>query len=158
MADRNAEEAAPEAGAGQTFSEDGRKAKGGWTLGRIWGFASIFPWSLLLIAIALGLEVFVGNIRGTALDYTMVIVAGAVLVIEVAKSADVKMVRFVVDLVTAVLGVVIGTALVTYYITTTGQMPAFYHWVVAGVLIIDAILSPAISFATALRNMAVGSS
>ncbi|WP_440995989.1 hypothetical protein [Arhodomonas sp. SL1] len=155
MANDNPQDAAPEAGAGQVLSE-GNARKGGGTLGRIWHFSSMFPWTLLLIAIALVLEVFTENIRGTTIDYTMVVVAAVVLVIEVAKSADIKMVRFIVDLVAAIVALIVATALLTYYITTTGKVPAFYHWVVAGVLVIDAILSPAISFATALRNMALG--
>jgi len=125
---------------------------------RLWRFTRMFPWTILLILAAVTIELLPAEMRGrgSVLDYVMITASIVVLVLEIAKSADIKMTRFVADIVSAVAGVAIASSLLTYYIATAGASPSFYHWMVTGVLVTDAILSPIISFATALRNMAVG--
>jgi hypothetical protein len=129
-------------------------------LGSAWRFIRVFPWTLLLIAVAWGIEATIGksggDLRGTPIDYIMIVFSMVVLIFEIAKSTDIRMVRFVADLAISVLALIAATVLLTIDIMTTGQVPGFYLWIVVGVLLVDAVLSPAISFATALRNMSLG--
>ena len=147
---------APEAAAGAQVASEAKRS--GFSLSRLWGFTRMFPWTFLLILASLLLQLLPAGWRerGSFIDYAMIVAAVVVLVLEVAKAADIKMSRFVTDVVSATAGVVIASSLLTYYITQSGLTPSFYHWMVAGVLIVDAILSPIISFATALRNMSMG--
>ena len=129
----------------------------GFSIVKVGRFLRTFPWTLLLIVVSVILEAIPNSspFRGTPVDYSMVVFAMVVLVLELAKSTDIRKTRFLTDLIVAVIGLVVSTALVTFYIVKTGTSPAFYHWVVVSVITIDAILSPTISFSTALRNMSV---
>lgn len=131
------------------------KGKSGFSVKKFLHFLRTFPWTLLLIVTAACLELVPKQFQGTTIDYAMVVFALVVLVFELAKSTDIRKSRFLTDIVVAVIGIVVSTALLTYYIVETGKNPAFYHWVVVSVITIDAILSPTISFSTALRNMSV---
>ncbi|MEM0964669.1 MAG: hypothetical protein AAGJ81_00785 [Verrucomicrobiota bacterium] len=140
------------AGGSQVSSRDSNQ---GFTFKEFVRFVRLFPWTLLLIAVAVIVEFLPDSLKGTTLDYSMVVFALVVFVVEVLKGADIKLTRFVIDLVVAVCAVVIATALLTYEISRTGESPQFYQWVVAAVVVLDAIIGTTIAFSTALRNMAV---
>ncbi len=123
---------------------------------KLYRFIRLCPWTFLLIASAVLVEYLPERMQGTTLNYTMIVIALVVFVIEILKGADIRLGRFVLDLFIAIVGVVAATALITYHLTTTGQSPLFYQWIVAAVVILDAMISTTIAFATALRNMAVG--
>lgn len=131
-------------------------SRSGDSAGKLWSFIKIFPWTLLLILICVFIELMAGKVRGTAIDYGMTVFAVLVLILEISKATDIRVTRFVTDLLVSVVGLILATYLLTYYIMVTEQPPAFYLWMVSGILLVDAILSPTISFATALRNMSVG--
>jgi|GEM_PF-6713183 len=133
-----------------------KEPKSKFSIRKIIRFLRIFPWTFLLIGIAVIVDFLPGTIRGTTLDYVLIVFALVVFVIEIIKGADIRIGRFILDLTVAIVGVVIVTALLTYNITRTGTSPAFYQWVVAAVVILDALISTSIAFSTALRNMAVG--
>lgn len=123
---------------------------------KLYRFLRLCPWTFLLIASAILVEYLPERMQGTTLNYTMIVIALIVFVVEILKGADIRLGRFVLDLFIAIVGVVAATALITYHITTTGESPLFYQWIVAAVVILDAMISTTIAFSTALRNMAVG--
>jgi len=118
-------------------------------------FLRLCPWTFLLIASAILVEYLPDRMQGTTLNYTMIVFALVVFVIEILKGADIRIGRFVLDLFIAIIGVIAATALITYSIVTTGESPMFYQWIVAAVVVLDAMISTTIAFSTALRNMAV---
>lgn len=128
------------------------------TISKVWTFIKVFPWTLLMILICVFIELVSGKaeVRGTAVDYLMTVFAVLVLILEISKATDIRVSRFITDLLVSVVGLVIATVLLTTYIMASDQAPAFYLWMVCGILLVDAILSPTISFATALRNMSIG--
>jgi hypothetical protein len=140
------------------MSESGKK-KSGFQFGRFckrtYRFLRVCPWTFLLIASAVFVEYLPDRMQGETLNYTMIVFALVVFVIEIIKGADIRLGRFVLDLFVAIVGVVAASALITYEITQTGQSPLFYQWIVAAVVILDAMISTTIAFSTALRNMAV---
>jgi len=119
-------------------------------------FLRICPWTFLLIISAILVEYLPASWQGTTLNYTMIVFALVVFVIEVLKGADIRIGRFVLDLLISVAGVAAVSSLITYEIVATDQSPLFYQWIVAAVVFLDAIISTTIAFSTALRNMSVG--
>lgn len=118
-------------------------------------FLRLCPWTFLLIASAVLVEYLPDRLQGVTLNYTMIVFALVVFVVEILKGADIRLGRFVLDLLIAIVGVIAATALITYHITQTGESPLFYQWIVAAVVVLDAMISTTIAFSTALRNMAV---
>ncbi len=122
----------------------------------LYRFLRICPWTFLLIVSAILVEYLPDKWQGTTLNYTMIVFALVVFVIEVLKGADIRIGRFVLDLLIAIVGVAAVSSLITYEIVATDQSPLFYQWIVAAVVFLDAIISTTIAFSTALRNMSVG--
>lgn len=153
MSDKDSPDSSVLAGGSRAAVE--RERKSGFSFGKLMRFLRVFPWTLLLIAVAVLLEFLPERFQGTTLDYSMIVFALVVFVIEVIKGADIRISRFIVDLLVAITAVIIATALVTYHVAKTGESPAFYQWVVAAVVVLDALVSTTIAFSTALRNMSV---
>ena len=149
--DGNAQASAAHAVAGEKNGQSG-----GFNTRSILKFFREFPWTLILILSATALYKFGPDLRGTVLDYAMIIFSVVVLILEVAKSTDIRMTRFVTDLVTSIVGIILMTVFLTIIYLVDLSHPPFYIWMVAGVLTVDSVLSPSISYATALRNMALG--
>ena len=121
----------------------------------LYRFLRLCPWTFLLIASAVLVEYLPDRMQGMTLNYTMIVAALVVFVVEILKGADIRLGRFVLDLFIAIVGVIAATALITYSVTKTGESPMFYQWIVAAVIVLDAMISTTIAFSTALRNMAV---
>ena len=138
---------------------NGGKKKSGFKWGKffkgLFKFLRLCPWTFLLIASAVLVEYLPERMQGTTLNYTMIVFALIVFVVEILKGADIRIGRFVLDLFVAIVGVIAATALITYSLVTTGDSPMFYQWIVAAVVVLDAMISTTIAFSTALRNMAV---
>jgi len=122
----------------------------------LYKFLRVCPWTFLLILSAILVEYLPARWQGAALNYTMIVFALVVFVIEILKGADIRIGRFVLDLLIAVAGVAAVSSLITYEIVATDQSPLFYQWIVVAVVFLDAIISTTIAFSTALRNMSVG--
>lgn len=119
-------------------------------------FLRLCPWTFLLIVSAILVEYLPDRWQGNTLNYTMIVFALVVFVFEILKGADIRIGRFVLDLLIAIVGVAAVSSLITYEIVSSGQSPLFYQWIVAAVVFLDAMISTTIAFSTALRNMSVG--
>jgi len=114
-----------------------------------------FPWTILLIAYLLVVELMGLDMSGT-LGYIFIGLGVFVLFAEFFKSGDVSAAAFFVDIVSAVAAVVVSTALLTWMVLVTGEAPTFFHWIGYAIILGDAVISPFNSFRTALRNFGVG--
>lgn len=123
------------------------------------GKTSLFnkiPWTFLLILYLV--VTWVANIRLEGVPgYILIGIGVFVLFAEFFKSGDISVVVFLIDVITSVLGLVIGTALICYLYWKTPESPTFFHWFGYAILLGDTILSPFNAFRTALRNFGVGS-
>lgn len=116
---------------------------------------NIIPWTLFIILYmvivhALGLDM------SGVLGYIFLGLCMVILFMEFFKSGDIHVTTFLIDLITSVVALVVATALISYLVLSKGQMPTFFDWFGAVVLLGDAILSPFNSFRTALRNVEFG--
>ncbi len=116
-------------------------------------WATAVPFTFLLIVAAVGLEL--ADVRGDFINYFMIIVAIAFLVLETIKVTRVDKAKFLYEMVVAAIGVAMASALLTYNVMAAQQQPALYHWVLLGVLFYDAIVTPYLSYSNALRDMSV---
>ena len=112
-----------------------------------------FPLTFILIIAAVTLEIL--DQRGPIVNYTMIILAIVFLVLETIKVTRVDKGKFLFELIVAVSGVAIATALLTYHLASEGRSPELYHWVILGVLLYDATVTPYLSYSNALRDMSV---
>ncbi len=123
--------------------------------GRRMSTFSKIPWTLLII-----LYMVVVHYAGIDMDgapgYAFLGLCVFVLFAEFFKSGDINVPAFLVDIVSAVLSVIVATALLCYLYFELGQMPTFFHWFGCAIILGDAILGPFNAFRTALRNLGLG--
>ncbi|MGE9289616.1 MAG: hypothetical protein ACQKBT_01420, partial [Puniceicoccales bacterium] len=111
-------------GGGAHLSQQGGKKPGfqwGKFFKNLYRFLRLCPWTFLLIASAVLVEYLPDRLQGTTLNYTMIVFALVVFVVEILKGADIRLGRFVLDLFIAIVGVIAATALITYSVTKTGE-------------------------------------
>ncbi len=120
------------------------------------GFFNKIPWTFLIIAyllVAHNLKLDLSGVPG----YVFIGLGVVVLFLEFFKSGDISTSTFLTDTLYAVVGVIVGTALLCYLYFRLEQTPDFFHWFGYAILVGDAIMSPFNAFRTALRNFGVGS-
>jgi hypothetical protein len=117
---------------------------------------SAMPWSMLLIAYMLVVQLLKANLNGVA-GYVFAALCLLVLFAEFFKSGDIGTWTFLVDLLGALFTLILATVLLCYLMIKLGQTPTFFHWLGYAVILGDAILSPFNGFRTALRNIGLGS-
>jgi len=113
------------------------------------------PWTFLIIAYLVVAHTSQVNLTGVA-GYVFIGLAVVVLFLEFFKSGDISTSTFLVDIFSAVIGVAVATALLTYLYFRMEQTPNFFHWFGYVIILGDAIMSPFNAFRTALRNFGVG--
>jgi hypothetical protein len=114
---------------------------------------SKIPWTLLIIIYMVVAHILPLEMGGMA-GYVFLVLCLGVLIVEVFKSVDIRLVPFFLDLVSSVVALIIATTLMSYLVFTKGwAAPTFFHWFGVAVIVGDTILSPFIAFRTALRNM-----
>ena len=114
-----------------------------------------FPWSFLIIGYLVVAHTSQLEMSGVP-GYIFIGLAVVVLFLEFFKSGDISTSTFLADTFSAVIGVVISTALLSYLYFKLGQMPDFFQWFGFIIILGDAIMSPFNAFRTALRNFGVG--
>jgi hypothetical protein len=114
------------------------------------------PWTFLIIAYLLVAHLMKFEMSGVA-GYVFIALGVLVLFLEFFKSGDISTATFLTDTLTAVIGVIAATTLLSYLYFSLGQHPSFFHWFGYAILVGDAVMSPFNSFRTALRNFGVGS-
>jgi hypothetical protein len=119
------------------------------------GFFNKIPWTFSLIVylvVAHQLKLEMNGVPG----YIFIGLGVLVLFLEFFKSGDISTSTFLSDTFYAVLGTIVGTALLCYLYLRLEQTPDFFHWFGYAILVGDAIMSPFNAFRTALRNFGVG--
>ena len=120
-------------------------------------FLKRLPVALSLVVVWTIVRLFI-NIEGfwsvNKFVVIVICICFAVVVVEFMKSADISMRSFQIDLLFAVVAVVLGT----FALTKVGIEKTGFHFtdvLMAGLILIDATVSPINSFRTALRNFEV---
>jgi len=119
------------------------------------GAVNKIPWTFLIIAYLVVAHTSQIDLTGIA-GYVFIGLAVVVLFLEFFKSGDISTSTFLVDVITAVIGVTIATALLAYMYFKLEETPNFFHWFGYAIIVGDAIMSPFNAFRTALRNFGVG--
>jgi len=114
------------------------------------------PWTFLIIVYLVVAHLMKLEMSGVA-GYVFIALGVLVLFLEFFKSGDISTATFLTDTLAAVIGVIVGTTLLSYLYFSLGQMPSFFQWFGYAILVGDAVMSPFNSFRTALRNFGVGS-
>ncbi len=116
------------------------------------------PLSLILVVLWLitrmsGVNFSIANTLGIILT----ILCFVVLIFEFNKSGDITLKSFALDLGFSILATVVDTVTMTLLIRDKGGFNLFLtDYILAGVILCDAWLSPFNSFRIALRNFMVG--
>lgn len=113
------------------------------------------PWTFLIIAYLVIAHTSNIDLSGVA-GYVFIGLAVIILFLEFFKSGDISTSTFLVDTFSAVIGVAIATALLSFMYFRLEQTPSFFHWFGYVILLGDAIMNPFNAFRTALRNFGVG--
>lgn len=109
------------------------------------------PWIFLLILYLIAMQQMNLPMEGAA-GYTFVGLAMVVMFIEFMKSGDISTLSFFLDTLWSVIALIVSTGLLCYMVLAMNKQPEFFHWLGYGIIIGDAVLSPANAFRTALRN------
>lgn len=121
----------------------------------MWRKIRRLPYVSILVLIWAGLRFAnVDMTRASIITWIVALAAVGVLMREIFRSLDISFWSFVRDQVLAVLTLCLVMVLVVriWQLRTMNLV----DWVVAGVAILDATLSPIISFSNALRNLQAG--
>jgi len=118
-------------------------------------FLGKFPWTFLIIGYMLVVQYTGLDMHGIP-GYVFIGLCVLVLFAEFFKSGDISTAAFFGDLLSAVSGVIIATALLSYLYFSLNQTPTFFHWFGYAIIVGDAVISPFNSFRTALRNFGLG--
>jgi len=131
-------------------------------------FLGRFPWALLVILYPVVMyELQIDMQTDIQFGFIYVGIGVFVLFVEFFKSGDINAASFLLDLLWSVLALVLGTALITWFLLevapnapagATWQTLNYFHWFGCAIILGDAIISPFNSFRTALRNFGVGGS
>jgi hypothetical protein len=134
--------------------------------GGITAFLGRFPWSLLVILFPVVMfELQIDMQAQIHFGFIYVGLGVFVLFVEFFKSGDINAASFLLDLLWSVLALVLGTALVTFFLLeiaptadagSSWRQLNYFHWFGCAIILGDAIISPFNSFRTALRNFGVG--
>ena len=113
------------------------------------------PWTFLIIAYLVVAHTSQTDLTGVA-GYVFIGLAVVVLFLEFFKSGDISTSTFLADIISAVIGVAVATALLAFMYFKLEQTPNFFYWFGYVIIVGDAIMSPFNAFRTALRNFGVG--
>ena len=119
------------------------------------GAVNKIPWTFLIIAYLVVAYTSQIDLTGVA-GYVFIGLAVVVLFLEFFKSGDISTSTFLADIISAVVGVAVATALLAFMYFKLEQTPNFFHWFGYVIIVGDAIMSPFNAFRTALRNFGVG--
>ena len=119
------------------------------------GAVNKIPWTFLIIAYLIVAHTSQIDLTGVA-GYVFIGLAVVVLFLEFFKSGDISTSTFLADIISAVTGVAVATALLAFMYFKLEQTPNFFHWFGYVIIVGDAIMSPFNAFRTALRNFGVG--
>jgi len=136
--------------------------------GGISAFLGRFPWVMLVVLYSvLMYELQIDMQEQIQFGFIYIGLGVFVLFVEFFKSGDINAASFLLDLLWSVLALVLGTALMTWFLLEIGPATAggpgwqslnYFHWFGCAIILGDAIISPFNSFRTALRNFGVGGS
>jgi hypothetical protein len=136
--------------------------------GGITAFLGRFPWALLVILYPVAMyELQIDMEAQIHFGFIYIGLGVFVLFVEFFKSGDINAISFLLDLLWSVLALVVGTALMTWFLLEIAPASAgapgwqqlnYFHWFGCAIILGDAIISPFNSFRTALRNFGVGGS
>lgn len=114
------------------------------------------PWTLFIIIYMVVVHILEIDMAGVA-GYVFLALCIVILFVEFFKSGDIKLLTFLVDIISSVGALIIATVLMSYLIFKEGKMPTFFDWFGVAIIVGDAILSPVNAFRTPLRNLEIGS-
>ncbi len=112
------------------------------------------PWTLLLIVYLITTHINQIPLDGVV-GYTFIGLGVVVLFIEFFKSGDVSATLFFIDQLSALISVMVATALLTFLFLVEHTVPNFFYWFGFAIILGDALLSPFNAYRTALRNFGV---
>ncbi len=137
--------------------------------GGIVSFLGKFPWALLVVLYPVAMYQMQIDMNGQIhFGFLYIGIGVFVLFVEFFKSGDINTASFLLDLFWSVVALVVGTALMTYFIldlqpvaddvTQSWSQVNYFHWFGCAIIFGDAVISPFNSFRTALRNLGLGTS
>jgi len=113
------------------------------------------PFALILTTVWLTVKAVGANTEaGGLIGIVLILLSFLALVIEFFKSADIGVRSFMIDTVFSVVATVTVTVIMTKAIITEGLVNLhFPDYLFGFVILVDAVLSPVMSFSMALRNI-----
>lgn len=136
--------------------------------GGIVSFLGKFPWALLVVLYPVAMyQMQIDMSSQIHFGFIYIGLGVFVLFVEFFKSGDINAASFLLDLLWSVVALVLGTALMTYFLLEVQPAATaeqswmevnYFHWFGCAIIFGDAVISPFNSFRTALRNLGVGTS
>ncbi len=140
------------------------KTKGG----GIVSFLGKFPWAMLVILYPFVMfQMQIDMESQLTFGFVYIGIGVFVLFVEFFKSGDINAASFFIDLFWSVVALVVGTALMTYFLIEIAPNAGadeswsqinYFHWFGCAIILGDALISPFNAFRTALRNLGLGTS